>query len=125
MTADDFESLRTRFFEPLATTLGLTSARSILGEGYAVVSAAAANVRVYFESDRGLCAFAIGAASADKSLCAVEEIAKRFPRIRRIPEGEQRLTLAEQASFVAEHWGDLQTMFSPDHMRETLAWREP
>jgi hypothetical protein len=124
MTADDFESLRTKFFDPLATTLGLTSARSTLGDSYAVVSAAAANVRVYFERDRGLCAFAVGAASADRSPCAVEEIAKRFPRIRRIPGGEQRLTLAEQASFITEHWGDLQTMFSPDHMRETLAWRD-
>ena len=118
-----FETLRRQFFEPLARSLTLSEMRSDIHEMYAVVSGAAGNVRVHFESDRGLCTFAVGSASDDASLCAVDVIARRFPRVRQVPQGEQRLTLEEQAAFISEHWRDLQTMFSPEHIRETISWR--
>ena len=38
--------------------------------------------------------------------------------------GFQRLTLEEQASFIEIRWGDLQIMFSPEHLKETRRWRE-
>ena len=120
---DTFESLRLRYFEPLAKALALTDARSHIHHMHAAVSGAAGNVRVYFESDRGLCTFAIGGASDNAALCSVDEIAARFPPVRQIPQGHQRLTLEEQAAFISEHWDDFQTMFSPEHLQETVAWR--
>jgi hypothetical protein len=80
-------------------------------------------VRVFFEHERGLCAFAMGAFDDVKPLCSVEELGSRFPRIRAIPEGHQRLDLEEQRQFIEGRWSDLQVIFSANNIAETRVWR--
>ncbi len=121
---EDSLALKKRYFDPLCRRLGLQVDRERDGRGSTNASATSGNVRVYFEVDRGpQCSLAIGSSAQISSLCGVEQIAERFPRIRLLPEGEQRLTLEEQAAFIAKYWGDLQIMFSPEHIRETLKWK--
>ena len=86
-------------------------------------SAASGHVRLYLENDRGLCEFAVGASGDSRPLCALEDLAQRFPRVRLLPDGRQRLTLEEQCAFIRRHWADLQTMFSPEHLKETRTWQ--
>ena len=119
-----FQTLRQEHFDRLCRNLSLSGETSRVGEGFAVVSAAAGNVRVFFEHDRGLCLFGLGAAADARPLCSVEEMAGRFPRARVLAEGLQRLSLSEQQRFVDEHWPDLQVMFSSEHMNETRAWHQ-
>ena len=123
---EQFQALREQYFDPLRNRLCLVAERSTqaASSGFATVSAAAGSVRVHFESDRGLCCFLLGFAEDERDFCSVETIAERFPRIRLLPEGQQRLSLQEQASFLCDHWDDLQVMFSPNHARETRAWRD-
>jgi hypothetical protein len=119
-----FQALRQEHFDTLCRKLGLSGETSRVVEGFAVVSATAGNVRVFFEHDRGLCLFGLGAAPDARPLCSVEEMAGRFPRVRVLAEGLQRLSLSEQQRFVEEHWPDLQVMFSSEHMHETRAWHQ-
>jgi hypothetical protein len=119
-----FQALREEYFDRLCRQLGLSEETSRDGEGFAVVSAAAGNVRVFFEHDRGLCIFGLGASGDAKPLCSVEEIARRFPRVRLVPEGLQRLSLEEQRTFVEDRWSALQTMFAPEHIGETRRWHD-
>ena len=123
--SEHFQALRQQYFDPLRIEFGLTAERSSQAEssGFASISAAAGSVRVHFESDRGLCAFLVGFSGDERDLCSVETLAERFPRIRLLPEGQQRLSLEEQSSFLRDHWTDLQVMFSAEHARETRAWR--
>ena len=111
-----------RHFDLLCNNLGLEVGLQESGAGYAVVSAVAGNVRVFFEHERGLCAFAVGACGDVRPLCSVEEMASRLPRIRVIPEGHQRLDLEEQRQFIEARWPDLQVMFSANHIEETRTW---
>jgi len=122
---EHFQALRQQYFDPLRDKLGLTAVHTseVSPSGFASVSAAAGSVRVHFESDRGLCSFLVGFSNDERDLCSVESLAERFPRIRLLPEGQQRLSLEEQASFLCDRWADLQIMFSPDHAKETRAWR--
>ena len=122
---EHFQALRQQYFDPLRDKLGLMGEHTAQASssGFASVSAASGSVRVHFESDRGLCSFSVGFSGDERDLCSVEALAERFPRIRLLPEGQQRLSLEEQASFLCERWSTLQTMFSPDHARETRAWR--
>jgi len=77
----DFETLRAQYFAPVCERLGLAPGATQTGTGFAIASAASGSVRVFFECERGLsCSFAVGAAEESRPLCAVEEIAKRFPR---------------------------------------------
>ena len=111
-----------KHFDLLCRNLGLEAGLQESGNGNAIVSAVAGNVRVFFEHERGLCAFAVGAFGHIKPLCSVEELASRFPRIRVMPEGHQRLDLEEQRQFVEGQWSDLQVMFSANHIAETRTW---
>jgi len=122
--AEHFEGMRARYFAPLCQALRLSQVSNRIEGAYAVASAAGGNVRVFFECERGLCGFGIGEGEAPAALCDLESLAERFPRVRLMPEGHQRLGLDEQAAFVEAHWQDLQVMFSPDHVRETKAWRQ-
>ena len=115
--------MRERYFTPLCQVLSLGQSTNDLGPAYAVSSAAAGHVRVFFECERGLFGFSIGEVAASAALCDLESLAERFPRIRALPEGRQRLGLDEQVAFIQAHWPDLQVMFSPEHIRETKAWR--
>jgi hypothetical protein len=117
-----FLEQKQKHFDRLCRNLRLEAGLRESGNGYAIVSAGADNVRVFFEHERGLCAFAVGAFADVKPLCGVEELASRFPRIRVMPEGHQRLDLEEQRQFLEGRWSDLQVMFSPDHISETRAW---
>jgi hypothetical protein len=119
-----FQSLREEHFVPLCRKLGLSTEPVDIGVRYAVVSAAAGNVRVFFEHERGLCSFSVGASTDVKPLCSVDEIARRFPRIRLVQEGLQRLNLEEQSSFVEGRWSALQVMFAPEHLGATRKWHD-
>jgi hypothetical protein len=122
--AEHFEGMRRLYFAPLCQTLELSQASDHVDGPFAVTSAANGNVRVFFECERGLCAFGVGEAAAHAPLCDLESLAERFPKVRLIPEGHQRLGLDEQAAFVETNWQALQVMFSPEHIRETKAWRQ-
>jgi hypothetical protein len=115
---------RAAYFEPLCRTLRLTPDAAHVHADVAFSSASAGNVRIHFEHDRGLCAFAIGPVSDRESLCNVEELAARFPRQRQLAEGSVRLSLNEQVEFILSHWENLQIMFSPEHVAETRRWRQ-
>jgi hypothetical protein len=117
-----FEEQKQKHFDRLCRNLHLEGGLGDSGNGYAIVSAGANNVRVFFEHERGLCTFAVGALADVKPLCGVDELASRFPRIRAMPGGYQRLDLDEQREFLEAQWSDLQVMFSPDHITETRAW---
>jgi hypothetical protein len=120
----DFQALRAQHFDPLCQRLGLTINGSAVDEGSALVTAEGGTVRIYFECERGLCFFCIGAICDSKSLCSVEEIARRFPRLRTLGEGLQRLSLDEQCSLLESRWNDLQVMFSAEHVPETRKWHQ-
>jgi hypothetical protein len=118
-----FQAMREQYFLGLCRKLSLADESLVSNSKFAVASAAAGNVRVFFEHEFGLCIFGLGATADTKALCSVEELAERFPRIRLMSEGHQRLSLEEQRSFVESHWSDLQVMFSPQHIGETRKWR--
>jgi hypothetical protein len=119
-----FKAQRLQYFDVVCDDLGLVAENAEIGRGFASVSAASANVRIFFEHDRGLCSFAVGALSDSKPMCGVEELARRFARIRVMPEGSQRLSLEEQREFLQSKWQELQVMFSPQHLRETRKWHK-
>ena len=125
MTAfeESFAVLREKYFDPLREHFGLEDERStpVAPSGFASVSAAAGSVRVHFESDRGICSFLAGFRDDERDLCSVETLAGHFPRVRVSHAGLQRLSLDEQATFLRDHWLDLQVMFSPAHADETRA----
>jgi hypothetical protein len=116
---DHARPLRAAHFDPLCSRLGLINAPDgpLAAQGY--VSATGGNLRVHFENDRGLCYFALGPANEEQPLCGVHAIARRFSRIRLTSGGTQRLSLEEQAKFIVDHWAELQSMFSPEHVDET------
>jgi|GEM_PF-2117205 len=118
-----FRIQKERFFKPLCEALGLAPGEAQQGTGFAVVSAIAGHVRVFFEHDCGLCFFSVGAAADAKALCGVEEFAERFPRLRAL-EGAQRLSLAEQRAFLERNWRDIQLLFSPEQHAETRRWAD-
>jgi hypothetical protein len=120
--SNHFLALCSRHFDPLCQTLMLTPHAPEIGRGFARTSANSGNVRIYFEHDRGLCSFAIGALAEMQPLCTIEELSQRFPRVRLTSEGFQRLSLEEQSSFIQRRWQDLQVMFSPEHLPETRRW---
>ena len=111
-----------KHFDLLCRNLGLEAGLQENGDGYAIASAAAGNVRVFFEHERGLCGFAVGAVDDAKPLCSAEELALRFPRIRVLSEGHQRLDADEQREFIEDRCSDLQVMFYVEHIAETRAW---
>ncbi len=117
-----FVAQRERYFDSLCRNLGLVRGEEKSGAGFDIVSASSGNVRVFFEHERGLCSFAVGAASESEPLCGVEELVERFPRLRAMSEGIQRLSLEEQRAFVESRWADLQMMFSAEHLSETRKW---
>jgi hypothetical protein len=118
-----FQEMRAQYFDALCRNLGLTVGETEIGRGFAWISAGWGAVRVFFEHERGLCSFSVGAMPDPKPLCTVEEIASRFPRTRQLAEGIQRLSLEEQRQFVEERWHTLQVLFSPEHLSETRKWR--
>lgn len=119
--SENFAALSAQHFEPLCEALGLSERDSTAGDGYAISSAARGNVKVFFEHDRGLCHFSVGLAGEGKPYCEVELIARRFPRIRLLNTGEQRLSLSEQAQLLKNHWNELQHMFGPA-LVDTRCW---
>lgn len=107
ITLQSFRDLRGQYFEALSQTLGLIAGPVEAGQGFARISGHCGTIRVYFEYERGVCHFSIGATSQSEPLCSVEEMAKRFPRLRILSEGAQRLSLIEQCSFLETRWKDL------------------
>jgi hypothetical protein len=119
--SENFAKHSAQHFEPLCEALGLGERSSVAGAGYAISSAADGSVRVFFEHDRGLCSFSVGLASDAKPFCAVDVIARRLPPVRLLHQGEQRLSLSEQAQLLRDHWAELQHMFGPA-LAETRKW---
>lgn len=119
--SENFATPSAQHFDPLCEALGLSARDSTAGTGYAISSAAGGNVKVFFEHDRGLCHFSVGLAEEGKPLCDVELIARRYPRVRLLGKGEQRLSLNEQAQLLTNHWSELQHMFGPA-LADTRTW---
>jgi len=108
MGEPSFSDLKHRYLDAVCFALGLVEADRRIAGNWGIVRARGKLASVYFEHDRGLCHFSVGPASADKQTCSVDEIAHRFPRIRALPFGDQRLSLEEQCDFIQSHWTDLQ-----------------
>jgi hypothetical protein len=87
ITLQNFRDFRVQYFEPLSRRLGLIARHVEAGRGFARISGHSETVRVYFEYERGLCNFSVGAASDSAPLCSVEAMAERFPRLRILSEG--------------------------------------
>jgi hypothetical protein len=81
-----------KHFDLLCRNLGLAAGFQESGNDYAIVSAVAGNVCVFFEHERGVCTFAVGAIEDVKPQCIAQELASRFPRIRALEE-HQRLKI--------------------------------
>lgn len=88
---------------------------------YGFVEAAAGNVCIRLENDRGLCEFAIAPTSALQRSWPLSLVAILFPRVRLLSAGEQRLSLDEQAQLIRTHWLELQQLLSPDGLPSTVA----
>jgi hypothetical protein len=121
-TLPQFQTLKAQYFDALCRRLSLDQAPLRIGTGYAIAAASGGNVRVFFEHDRGLCHFSLAPIIDDEPMCDVETIAGRFPRIRTLPEGAQRLTLAEQAALIAQHWPELQEAFALVNLPAMREW---
>src|SRR5262245_61699030 len=118
----EFLALKAQYFDGLCQRLTLDQGSLESGPGYAIARASGGNVRVYFEHDRGPCFFSVGPAVDTKPMCGVEELATRFPRVRLLAEGNQRLSLEEQATILEKHWAAIQDMYSVANLRATRAW---
>lgn len=117
-----FQTLKAQHFDTLCQRLSLDQTGPEIGSGYAIAAASRGNVRVYFEHDRGLCHFSVGPAVDRKPMCAVETLAARFPRVRALPGGAQRLSLEEQSSVILEHWSALEDMYAAANLPAARAW---
>jgi hypothetical protein len=116
-----FLTLKARYFGRLCEALALRPRTDNVGTGFATASADRGDLRVYFEYERGLSLFSVGAVNDGAPACSVENVADRFPRVR-VLEGDQRLSLEEQYEFLVAHWSELEFMFSPDGIDATRAW---
>jgi hypothetical protein len=116
-----FLEMKSKHFDPLCQKLSLRELAMESGPRFAIASAVGSTARVWFEHDRGLCVFALGNTAHAKPACSVDEATRLFPRMRVLEEGEQRLSLAEQAQFVLERWGELEGLFGPERIEITRA----
>ena len=118
----EFLALKAQYFDVLCQRLSLDQGSLQSGQGYAIAGASGGNVRVCFEHDRGLCFFSVGPAVDTETMCDVETLAARFPRVRILTEGAQRLSLEEQAAVLEEHWAAVQDMYSIANLPAARAW---
>jgi hypothetical protein len=105
----------------LCADLCLGERNSVTGRGYAISYAANGTARVFFEHDCGLCHFSVGLARENDPWCSVEVIARRFPPVRMLRGGEQRLSLSEQTQLLKDHWAKLRDMFLRAMLADELA----
>jgi hypothetical protein len=117
-----FLALKAQYFDVLCQRLTLDQGSLESGPGYAIAGASGGNVRVYFAHDRGPCFFSVGPAVDTKPMCNVETLAARFPRLRILAEGAQRLSLEEQVAVLEEHWAVVQDMYSIANLPAARAW---
>ena len=117
-----FPSIRSRYFDPLCKDLGLDSVFERSEENFDVVSAAQGQCSVFLECERGLCIFAVGENGADRPLCDIETFAQRFPSVRIMSRGTQRLSLREQADLIRNNWSSLQNDFSAEGLPQLKKW---
>jgi hypothetical protein len=115
-------SLKEEYFDSLCLRLGLEDRHLESDVNFGFASARRGSVRVFFEHERGLCAFSLGVPDAKRPLCSVETIAGYFPRVRLLAEGGQRLSLEEQSAMIERYWVEMQRMFSADGIAETTRW---
>jgi hypothetical protein len=109
--ADDLEACSRSYLEPLAARPGLRLSPMQSSGSWAAVDAIGETLVVRLEADRGLVGLQIRAKAADHDFKDVEQVADRFPRIRTLAGGTQRLTLEEQARFIETHWRELELIF--------------
>lgn len=121
-TLQKFQTLKAQYFDTLSRELALHEEPLRGGTGYAIAAASGGNVRVFFEHERGLCHFSLGPVNDSDPMCDVETISGRFPRIRTLIHGTQRLTLEEQTALIRRHWSELQEMFGPANLPAMRKW---
>ena len=119
-TTDNFTKQRAQYFDPLVEALGLCASQAEEHELFGFVEATGSNLGVRFEHDRGLCEFSINLISDPRRHWGISVIAVLFPRIRLLPGGEQRLSLAEQEHLLNTRWAELEQLFAPDSLPATL-----
>ena len=76
-------------------------------------------VLVRLEYERGIVLCSVASVAEADRFWAVELVAELFPRIRLMPGGVQRLSMHEQARFLADRMPDLQRLFAPDNYPST------
>jgi hypothetical protein len=119
--ADNFSNQRARYFVPMIEALGLHESRGEEHEMFGFAEAAGSNILVRFAHDRGLCEFSVSSMSDPSRHWSAAIVATLFPRVRLMPGGEQRLSLAEQAQLLQTRWAELEQLFAPAQLSATLA----
>ena len=119
-----FEELKVAYFDPLVVELRLSSTVLTSGAGYALVSAAGSDVRVFLDYERGLGHLVLGPVGDARPMCSVDDIAARLPSTRTLVGGTLRLSLEDQVATVRAYWNELSAMFSRSRLDETRAWND-
>jgi hypothetical protein len=117
-----FLTAKAEFFDRLSRELHLVDVQNTIYSQFGYTSAVAGSVRVFLEYERGGLGFSLGPNGDLAPMCDVETIADRFPRVRKMPDGNQRLSLDEQLALIVRHWSELQKMFDPTNLAETRKW---
>ncbi len=119
-TIDKFRELRAAHLDPVVTALGLCVGNVEEYEMHGFAEAVSENVCVRFEHDRGLCEFALSSTANSNRMWSISIVASLFPRVRLLPDGEQRLTLTEQRQLIQSHWVELQSLFAAPNIGTTM-----
>jgi len=117
----DFNQQCAVYLDPLVAALGLSQGTVEDHGVYGFADAIGGNVCIRFEQDRGLCEFVLSSIAEPDRKWSLLLIAALFPRVRLLPGGSQRLSLAEQAQLIQDHWTELQSLFSPSTVDSTTA----
>jgi hypothetical protein len=111
-----------QYFDALCRAQHLDVGLADCGDGWSIASAHRGSLRIFFESERGFWWFGVGSVDDTRPACSVEGIAGRFPRMRSLHDGAQRLSLEEQRDCIEQHIGELEAMFSPNAIETTKIW---
>lgn len=118
---NDFSQQCSVYLDPLVAALDLDKIAVEDQGAYGFVDVAGGAVCVRFEHEYGLAEFSLSAAAVPGRRWSLLLVAALLPRVRMLPGGIQRLSLAEQAEMIQNHWAELQSMFSPAALTQTIA----
>lgn len=113
---------KARYFDPLCRKLRLWVESIDVSPRCGAVTAVDDDLRLVLEHERGLINFCVEPVSGAVRRVCVDWLSERFPRIRLLPFGGQRLTLGEQCAFLESRWPELREMYRGPALEETRRW---